>query len=140
MAYAVNSLVGILLAVCIQATRVGAGETCYYTNSIGKVIRLYCQYSDCCGVNNYRYCCHTSHTAVIVGGVLGFLFLVGIAACIVSCCFCACCPIYQNRVRSRGVVITTTGTHTVPTNYNTINWTTQPTAGPYMGQPPKYQY
>ncbi|KAH3893141.1 protein shisa-4-like [Dreissena polymorpha] len=142
MLYAAQYLVGILLAIFGQGTLVEGAETCYYYNSVGQYIRLYCPYSDCCGVYYNRYCCNASPTAVIVGGVLGLLFLIGIVVCIVSCCFCACCPVYQNRVRSRGVYITTAGSNTVAPNYNTISGTTQPSkppAGAYMAQPPAYQ-
>ncbi|KAH3893159.1 hypothetical protein DPMN_017303 [Dreissena polymorpha] len=123
-----------------QRSLVGAAETCHFYDRAGYYVTLYCPYSGCCGVYNDRYCCYTSHIGLIVGGVLGLLFLIGIS--IVSCCFCACCPVYQNRVRSRGVYITTAGSNTVAPNYNTISATTQtskPPTGAYRTQPLSHQ-
>ena len=63
----------------------------------------------------------------IVGGVLGFLFLLLLVVALFACCFCASCPLYQYRreMQARDVLIPATreslkGTKTL-SNYSIPN-------------------
>ncbi|KAL3843242.1 hypothetical protein ACJMK2_021184 [Sinanodonta woodiana] len=70
---------------------VATGEYCIYYDSLGTKT-MWCS-TGCCGSYYNRACCGYSLPGAIAGGILGFIFLVGIIVTI-TICFCPCiwCP------------------------------------------------